>query len=350
MNDSKTEIPLSVDQESQLSRIAFKAPAFWENDPELWFFQVESQFLLAGISNDSTKFHAVIAALNSNILSCVRDLLGDKRPSHLLSEMRNLAPSKLEDDLLQTLWLERLPANLQQVLSVCKAPLDELTQIADKVHEVSGSDLTVARIETKSNQIELDVLKAEIADLKNMVKKLTVSAYSPNRNGYRSRSLTSSRGFDKNKARSKRLCWHHFHFADKVRPSSRLFITDLVTRNKFLIDSGAAVSCYPKRLTKFSVKQDLELYAANGSRISTYGIIKLELDFFFFGLRRSFPWSFLVADVSDPIIGADFLERFELLIDVRNRRLLDGLTSLFVRGTVKQVQSLGLTLVENNSP
>ncbi|GFX90884.1 retrovirus-related Pol polyprotein from transposon opus [Trichonephila clavipes] len=109
------------------------------------------------------------------------------------------------------------------------------------------------------------------------------------------------------------------------------------------------MSCYPKRLTKFSVKQDFELYAANGSRISTYGIIKLELDFFF-GLRRSFPWSFLVADVSDPIIGADFLERFELLIDVRNRRLLDGLTSLFIRGTVKQAQSLGLTLVENNSP
>ncbi|GFU66945.1 transposon Ty3-I Gag-Pol polyprotein [Trichonephila clavipes] len=143
-----------------------------------------------------------------------------------------------------------------------------------------------------------------------MVKKLTVSTYSPNRNGYHSRSLTSSRGFDKNKARSKRLCWYHFHFGDKA--------------SKYL-----------------------ELYAANGSRISTYGIIKLELDF---ALRRSFPWSFLVADVSDPIIGADFLERFELLIDVRNRRLLDGLTSLFVRGTVKQVQSLGLTLVENNSP
>ncbi|GFU85652.1 transposon Ty3-I Gag-Pol polyprotein [Trichonephila clavipes] len=236
--------------------------------------------------------------------------------------MRNIAPSKLEDDLLQTLWLQRLPANLQQVLSVCKAPLDELTQIADKVHEVSGNDLTVACIETKSNQVELDVLKAEIADLKNMVK----------------------RGFDKNKARSKRLCWYHFHFGDKASKY-------LVTWNKFLIDSGAAISCYPKRLTKFSVKQDLELYAANGSRISTYGIIKLELDFFFFfGLRRSFPWSFLVADVSDPIIGADFLERFELLIFVRNRRLLDVLASLFVRGTVKQAQSLGLTLVENNSP
>ncbi|GBL94601.1 hypothetical protein AVEN_58558-1 [Araneus ventricosus] len=56
-------------------RIAFKAPVFWENDPEFWFFQVESQFVIAGISNDSTKFHAVAAALNSNVLSCVRDIV-----------------------------------------------------------------------------------------------------------------------------------------------------------------------------------------------------------------------------------------------------------------------------------
>ncbi|GBN12075.1 hypothetical protein AVEN_7854-1 [Araneus ventricosus] len=135
--------------------------------------------------------------------------------------------------------------------------------------------------------------------------------------------------------------------ADSCRPNSRLFITDLVTRYKFLVDSGAEVCCYPKKLTNFSVKQNLELYAANGSRISTYGTIKLELDF---GLRRSFIWSFLVADVSDPIIGADFLERFELLIDIRNRRILDGRTSLFVKGMLKRTKSLGLTLVANNSP
>ncbi|GBL82098.1 Retrovirus-related Pol polyprotein from transposon 297 [Araneus ventricosus] len=64
---------------------------------------------------------------------------------------------------------------------------------------------------------------------------------------------------------------------------------------------------------------------------------KLELDI---GLRRSFIWSFLVAHVSDPIIGGDFLEGFELLIDVRNRRLLDGRTSLFVKGMVKRTKSL----------
>ncbi|GBN07536.1 hypothetical protein AVEN_252906-1 [Araneus ventricosus] len=92
--------------------------------------------------------------------------------------MRNLAPDKMEDDILQTLWLQRLPANLQQILSVCKASLDELARIADKIHEVSGCNLTVARVESNSDQFELDAIKAELADLKNMVKKLSVSQYS----------------------------------------------------------------------------------------------------------------------------------------------------------------------------
>ncbi|GBM83306.1 hypothetical protein AVEN_261143-1 [Araneus ventricosus] len=104
--------------------------------------------------------------------------LGDKRPSHLLSEMQNLAPAKMKDDILQTLWLQRLLANLQQILSVCKASLDEFAQIADKIYEVSGCNLTVARGESKPDQVELDAIKAELADLKNMVKKSSVSQYS----------------------------------------------------------------------------------------------------------------------------------------------------------------------------
>ncbi|GBM25240.1 hypothetical protein AVEN_153422-1 [Araneus ventricosus] len=133
--------------------------------------------------------------------------------------------------------------------------------------------------------------------------------------------------------------------ADRCRPSSRLFITDLLTKHRFLIDIGAAVSRYHKKLTRFSTEQELELYAVNGFR--TYGTIKLELDF---GLRRSFTWTFLVADVLDPIVRADFLERFELLIDVKNRRFIDSLTSLYVKGTISLTKSLGLTMVATNSP
>lgn len=147
----------------------------------------------------------------------LKDLqLGDKRPSHLLTEMRNLAPDKMEDDILQSLWLQRLPANLKQILSVCTATLDELAQIADKVHEVSGYNLTVASVETKSEQVELDALKAELADLKSMVQKLSVSIRSPSRVGSRRRSLTPSGRTVGNKVENKHLCWYHHRFGDKA--------------------------------------------------------------------------------------------------------------------------------------
>ncbi|GBN28943.1 hypothetical protein AVEN_262207-1 [Araneus ventricosus] len=107
--------------------------------------------------------------------------------------MRNLAPAKMEDDILQTFWLQRLPANLQQILTIFKASLDELAQIADKIHELSGCKLTIACVNAKSDQGELDAFKAELTDLKNMVKKLSVSPYSHGRIKPRRRSLTPSR-------------------------------------------------------------------------------------------------------------------------------------------------------------
>ncbi|XP_064468962.1 uncharacterized protein LOC135383442 [Ornithodoros turicata] len=49
------------------------------------------------------------------------------------------------------------------------------------------------------------------------------------------------------------------------------------------------------------------------------------------GLRRDFPWLFLVAGVSQAIIGADFLHHFRLSVDVSRRLLVDGCTNLSVR-------------------
>ncbi|KAJ8710566.1 hypothetical protein PYW08_009081 [Mythimna loreyi] len=73
------------------------------------------------------------------------------------------------------------------------------------------------------------------------------------------------------------------------------------------------------------MKTKYELFAANGSVISTYGFLPLTLDF---GLRRSFTWRFIVADVNKPIIGVDFLAYYNLIVDCRNQRLIDNLTSL----------------------
>lgn len=46
------------------------------------------------------------------------------------------------------------------------------------------------------------------------------------------------------------------------------------------------------------------------------------------GLRRDFTWRFFVADVTKPIIGADFLAFYKLLVDVKNRSLIDKETNI----------------------
>jgi hypothetical protein len=46
------------------------------------------------------------------------------------------------------------------------------------------------------------------------------------------------------------------------------------------------------------------------------------------GLRPEFRWRFVVADVQLPIIGVDLLCYYGPLVDCRNNRLLDVVTSL----------------------
>lgn len=70
------------------------------------------------------------------------------------------------------------------------------------------------------------------------------------------------------------------------------------------------------------------LFAANGTQIKTYGTQTLELDL---SLRRDFVWKFVVADVTKPIIGADFLAHYNLLVDMKNRTLRDNETTLTTR-------------------
>ena len=57
------------------------------------------------------------------------------------------------------------------------------------------------------------------------------------------------------------------------------------------------------------------------------------------GLRRTFPWVFVIADAQSPILGADFLQHFGLLVDLRHSRLSDGVTQLRVHGIISTTVS-----------
>ena len=117
---------------------------------------------------------------------------------------------------------------------------------------------------------------------------------------------------------------------------SRLFyITDSSTGSKFLVDTGAQVSVIPPSPTdRHNRDSNLTLEAVNGTPIRTFGTRSLTLNL---GLRRTFRWVFIIADTASPILGADFLRHYQLLVDLTNYRLVDTTTSLVVRG----ISSLG---------
>ncbi|GFW50058.1 hypothetical protein TNCV_2316401 [Trichonephila clavipes] len=124
--------------------------------------------------------------------------------------------------------------------------------------------------------------------------------------------------------------------ADILGRKFRLFVKDRETGCQFLVDSGADVSILPWTKTKGECQaSQYKLYAANGTEIPTYGLKILTLDL---GLRRPFQWPFIIAKVKRGIIGADFLQKFQLLIDLHNRKLIDGVTNLSIKGEVATIQ------------
>jgi hypothetical protein len=104
----------------------------------------------------------------------------------------------------------------------------------------------------------------------------------------------------------------------------RLFVTEQSSKLPFLIDSGSDLCVFPSKLIPEPKQRvNYKLRAANGSRIHVYGWLPLRLNL---GLDREFLWLFLVANVNQPIIGADFLSHYGLLVDCKNNRLLDNVT------------------------
>lgn len=134
-----------------------------------------------------------------------------------------------------------------------------------------------------------------------------------------------------------------------ISPTHRLRVTDLTSGYNFLVDTGANVSVIPvPRKCFHSVKcSDYKLYAANGTEIKTYGTRSLVLNL---RLRRPYRWDFIIADVKQPILGADFLSYYGLLVDLKARKLIDKVTNLNVLASIVNCTESTVNTVDKNHP
>lgn len=85
----------------------------------------------------------------------------------------------------------------------------------------------------------------------------------------------------------------------------------------------------------------------NGTQIETFGKRNVALNL---GVRRKFEWPFIIANVTRAIIGAEFLGYYELLVDLRERRLIDAQTELFIVAGVTTTSDEKISAVSNNEP
>ena len=128
--------------------------------------------------------------------------------------------------------------------------------------------------------------------------------------------------------------------------SKRLHIRDLSSGIIYLRDTGFDISLFPADsaiLEKPPI--DLVLYAANNSRVCTFGERLIISNF---NLRRSIKWNFSLAAVLYPIIGADLLAFYHLVPFLHESRLVDTTTGLSVRGFLKSALVCNLSLISRN--
>jgi len=101
-----------------------------------------------------------------------------------------------------------------------------------------------------------------------------------------------------------------------------IFLQDDKTKQQFLVDTGAAVSLLPYRSSEPPSGPGLS--GPDGKPIPSWGTVSRRLTC---GLHTFFV-SFILAAVTRPILGLDFLSTHNLLIDPVARLLLDAKTHL----------------------
>lgn len=237
INDEKT-----IAQD--IAKVSIKIPPFWEDDPAMWFAQIEMQFIMNGVSQDTTKFYYIASTLNQKQATEVRDIIlnppesnkyeklktelirrlssseeqklkqllqreeiGDRTASQFLRYIRSLANDKLPESLLKTLWISRLPTNTQGILAtIGEKSLDDMAVIADKILETHQSGQYVAVASTSSEK-HIKSLEKEIDDLRIEIRSLI-----------RQRSNTHERFRSKSRNRNDpKLCYYHNRFGSKAR-------------------------------------------------------------------------------------------------------------------------------------
>lgn len=242
-------------QPLKIEKVATKVPipTLNQDQVETWFLQLDQWFYINNVS-EKMKFGTVVASLDAKVVNQVLDAvknppttnqyehlkqavlnayaessqqrfqklvsgiqLGDRRPSHLLNELRQVSDTA-DEKLLKNFWLSRLPVQIKTIVSASKGDLTELAAVADVVMDSMNLTINQTSVNPLVQQIQPQPtydqcqIQQQLQELTRQVQQLSVARFP---SSYASRSRSKSRDSQSSQKRNRTpsnrptTCWYH---------------------------------------------------------------------------------------------------------------------------------------------
>lgn len=247
-----------IAQGSNYPRI--RMPTVSNTHIEAWFKSMDHWFNASGIFLDEQRYDTVLAAIDPSVLDQLTDKLltapndrkyafiktilishfadseqrklnrllsemplGDKRPSELFHEMRQVAGNVLGEAALKGLWVQRLPESARATVTASSGTAAEFTKIADSI--IDALNARPVNQVTASPLNEIAELKAVIAELRTQINSFPQRSRSRSRhssqrqrtpaNSVSNHSQNTNANADGNSDPT--LCWYHQKYGPNAR-------------------------------------------------------------------------------------------------------------------------------------
>jgi len=215
-----------------------RLPAFWKQSPEYWFTHAESVFTTHRVNNLNTRVHFLVGALDEDGVRTVGDLLGpsasydslrarlisaygqpksvrfrelvrpgvmgDRRPSQLLRDLRSVMPGGCGEDVLKEFWLLKLPSNVVAIASGFEGSLDSIAARADRVMEAVNSHNVDAVAKDPISE-----LTNVVSSLAQQVQSMAKIVFAPGQSNRPSMQWSTQQATE--------LCYFHERFGNNAR-------------------------------------------------------------------------------------------------------------------------------------
>ena len=178
-------------QHAPVNRVTMKPPSFYRTNPTVWFRQMESQFVLAGITNDTTKYHHILAAIPEDVaINLPMEIEDYSSLKDSITQAYQKSKTELIEEALGTTSLDgQKPSvcllRIQRKLSECHLTMDN--------DVIKHRLMQAMRISTRSSlSAHLDLPTDKFAKLADTIYSYSKDTFQENTHVYATHSSSSS--------------------------------------------------------------------------------------------------------------------------------------------------------------